>query len=149
MLRREMFGVVGAGVGLAALGAQADEPHSDHDGMIHRCLDACNKCMDQCNAMFHHCFELLKAGRTEHARSAQLSLDCAEFCNLSSTVMARKGPLMAEACATCAEACAACAAECEKFDSREMKECAAVCRSCEKVCREMTAHLKSAPRPTR
>ncbi len=150
MKRREALGALGAGAaGLAALsagGATAQEPakHQGHDhAMAASCLKACSDCMNACNMMFHHCFELTKQGKTEHALAAHLAVDCAEFCSTSATLIGRHSPLMGTACAACAEACDACAAECEKHDDPMMKECAKECRRCAESCRAMVKAMGS------
>jgi hypothetical protein len=140
MDRRELLGVLGASAGLIAVASaraqQAGQYH--HRDEVHQaCLKACQECQQECDETFHHCYTEVAAGKKEHARPLHLVIDCAAFCDLSATVMARESPLMAHACNACAEACKACAAECDRFDSQKMKECANSCRKCERACREM------------
>ena len=140
MNRREVFGVLGAGVaGLAALEsgeANAQHPHH-HDKLHGDCLDACNECFTVCNETFHHCFEKVKDGHKQHYRAASLTIDCQTFCRQTAELMARESELVGAACLACAEACHKCAEECAKHDDDQMRECVKSCRQCEKACREM------------
>ena len=139
MNRREILGAVGLGVAGVALGAnaaRAQHPHH-HDKLHGDCLKASEACATICNETFHHCFEKVKDGHAEHHRVAVLTIDCQEFCRLSSELMARESPLAATACLACADACKACAAECSRHDDPQMKECAEACKACETLCREM------------
>ncbi len=129
MNRRELLGVLGAGaVGLTALAGgptQAQDgrhPHH-HDPEHGDCLKACLHGSEVCNETFHYSFGHLKDGHTEHAKVAELTIDCQDFCTLSATLLSRESSLVAFACMACAEACKACAAECMKHDDKQMKEC--------------------------
>jgi len=150
MHRREILTVFGAAAtGLAfanEASAQHEGHHHPHDKVHEDCLNACATCKRECDEMFHHCFTELAAGKKEHAKALHLANDCAAFCDLSATMIARQSPLMAHACLACAEACKACAAECDRFDSPQMKECAAACRTCERTCREMMRSMGSGAR---
>ena len=138
MDRRELLGAVGAAAaGLVATGRAGAAPTHDRDKAHEDCLKACTHCKEECDAMFHHCLGELAAGKATHAKTLQLAADCAAFCDLSATMIARMSPLMVESCRACAEACAACAAACGKFDSAEMRACAKACRDSETSCREM------------
>jgi hypothetical protein len=140
MQRRECLGVLGAtAAGLAAISAtSAQAQHSVTLDKAHEsCYEACSSCAKSCDMTFHHCVRMLAEGKKEHARALHMVADCAEFCKLSATMIARHSPLMVQSCASCAEACKACAAACSKFDSEEMKACAEACKKCEESCREM------------
>jgi len=149
MDRREMLGMVGAGaIGLTAMAARADEKVCDEsccelDKVHADCFKACSDCAKACDQTFHHCFMQVAAGKKEHAKSLHLASDCAGFCTLSASMIAKHSPLMAYSCASCADACKATAAEVEKFDSEEMKAAAKTLRACEKSCREMVASMAS------
>jgi len=137
MHRRELLGVLGATVAglIAVTGGEAhaapmDKAHED-------CLKACTDCAKECGETFHHCYMQVAQGKKEHAKALHLVSDCAEFCGLSASMIAKHSPLMVHSCLACAEACKACATECDKFDSAEMKACAKSCRECEKSCLEM------------
>ncbi len=139
MNRREILGVAGlslAGVALGATESRAQHPHH-HDPAHGECLKACAECATICNETFHHCFDKLKDGHTEHHRAAILTIDCHAFCCLSADLMERESPLIATACRACAEACQTCAEECAKHDDPQMKECAEACKKCEASCHAM------------
>jgi hypothetical protein len=146
MDRREMLGMLGAGaVGLAAVqGREALAQHEGHhhDKVHEDCLKACSDCAKACDETFHHCYEMVAAGKKEHAKSLHLLSDCAGFCGLSACMIAKHSPLMAHSCAACAEACKDTAAECDKFGSDEaMKAAVKTLRDCEKSCRSMVASM--------
>jgi hypothetical protein len=151
--RREVFGVLGTGAAGFALmanrseagddrGAQAGEKQAGHDprheAMLRECDEACGHCEAACNAAFHHCIHQAAAGKAEHAKMAQLVVDCAAFCTLSAAMISRHSSLMIESCRACAEACRRCAEECGTASADEMmKACAAACKRCEESCRNM------------
>jgi hypothetical protein len=151
--RRDLLGVLGTGAaGLALLtnrsvagddqvAPAADDKHTrehGHAAMMKECAEACGHCEATCNETFHHCVAQAAAGKTEHARMAQMVIDCAAFCNLSATMMARHSALMVESCRACGEACRHCAEHCSSSASDEMmKKCVAACRKCEESCRKM------------
>jgi hypothetical protein len=151
--RRELFGVLGTGAaGLALMAnrseagderaAQAGEKHAGpdprHEAMLRECDEACGHCEAACNAAFHHCISQAAAGKAEHAKMAQLVVDCAAFCTLSAAMISRHSSLMIESCRACAEACHRCAEECGTAAADEMmKTCATACKRCEESCRNM------------
>lgn len=143
MKRRDMLGTIGAGVaGIATLSAtsakaqQASATH--HRDKIHEdCLNACSDCARMCDETFHHCYVQVAEGKRDHAKSLHLVSDCASFCNLSASMIAKHSPLMMQSCAACGSACATTATEVERFDAPEMKAAAQALRKCERSCREM------------
>jgi hypothetical protein len=142
--RREVLGVLGTGpAGLALLtnrskaGDDQGHPGAEHSEMLKDCAEACGHCEAACNEAFHHCITLAAAGKAEHARMAQLVVDCAAFCTLSAAMIARHSALMVESCRACAEACRRCAEECGSADHEVMKKCATSCKKCEESCRKM------------
>jgi hypothetical protein len=144
MKRREMLGVLGAGAaGLAALSsAEAQTPHANepagaHDKVHVDCLKACSECARMCDETFHHCYMQVAEGKRDHARPLHLVSDCAGFCGLSASMIAKHSPLMVQSCAACAEACRITATEVEKFDSDFMKRASQSLRNCERSCTEM------------
>ncbi len=111
--RREMLGVLGTGAaGLALLTNRSEaaagqapasgDAHANHDPrhaeMLKECDEACGHCEAACNAAFHHCISQAAAGKSEHAKMAQLVIDCAAFCTLSATMISRHSSLMIESC---------------------------------------------------
>ena len=142
MDRRDLLSLLGAGTtGLIGIGTARAFSESLTAGTLDKshqeCLNACVECARSCEMMFHHCFKLTAQGHQEHAKAAQIALDCAEFCGLSAKLIARMSPLMAISCSACAEACKKCGDECARSEMAEMKACAEICRKCEQSCREM------------
>jgi hypothetical protein len=143
--RRELLGVLGAGAaGFGLLssrseaGDEQDHGGSGHSAMLKSCAEACGHCEAACNEAFHHCIAQAAAGKPEHAKMAQMVIDCAAFCTLSAALIARHSALMVESCRACAEACRRCAEECGSSTSHEvMKNCVESCRRCEESCRNM------------
>jgi hypothetical protein len=149
--RRELLGALGAGAGLALLTNRSEaagqapgikEDHAGHDprhaAIMKECDEACGHCEAACNMAFHHCITQAANGKSEHAKMAQLVIDCAAFCTLSAALIARHSSLMSESCRACGEACRRCAEECASAAGDEMmKACATACRKCEESCRNM------------
>ena len=150
MDRRTMLGMLGVGAaGLTTLSgevANAQHPHH-HDPEHGDCLKACLHSAEVCNETFHYTFGHLKDGHAEHARVAELTIDCQGFCTLSAALLARESTLVAHACLACAEACQACAEECRKHDDKQLKECAEACLASEKSCRAMAIRAKQGKQP--
>jgi hypothetical protein len=140
MVRRELLGaltITAAGL-VGAIGRVARADHVDPlDDCHESCLGSCQTCKRACDEALHFCLSALAEGKKEYAEPLQLVADCAAFCDLSATLMARRSPLMTQACAACAIACQVCGAECDKWDRAEMKECAEACHRCEAACRAM------------
>lgn len=150
MVRREMLGLVGAGaVGLAAAGGREafGEQGHQHDKMHEDCMKECGDCARACNEAAAHCLQMLCENRGDtkmHAMAHSLAMDCAAFCTLSASLIARQSELMTYSCEACAEACRCCAEACEKNKgSQMMSECAKQCRECEESCRQMVKAMKA------
>jgi len=155
--RRELIGVLGTGAAGFAFLSNRSEAGDDqiapaanrqhghdprHAAMLKECAEACGHCAAACNEAFHHCVTQAAAGKTEHAKMAQMVGDCAAFCTLSAAMIARHSALMVESCRACAEACRRCAEECSSGSSDEhMKNCIAACKSCEESCRNMVKSM--------
>lgn len=121
---------------------QAEDAPAHHAHFL-KCARACTDCQTQCDSCFAHCKSLLAQGKKEHETTAQLCVDCAEFCKLAATMSARMSPLAGDACDSCMKACEKCAAACEKYpDDKHMADCAKSCRACAASCKEMVQHLK-------
>jgi hypothetical protein len=140
MIRRELLGamsVTAAGL-VTAIGRIARADNQDHHDEVHEsCLKNCQGCKRECDEAFHACYSALGDGKKDYARALHLVADCAAFCDLSATLIARQSPLMTHACAACAQACQACGAECDKFNDAALKDCARACHDCEASCRAM------------
>jgi hypothetical protein len=136
------FAVLSASSGLSVPTVRAAEKdEKGHMAMCAECAKVCGECQVACDVNFHHCFKMVESGKKEHAKAAHLSVDCAEFCAISSKLMARQSELAGAACEACAKACETCCAECEKYaDIPEMKACAESCKKCAASCREMVKH---------
>ena len=118
---------------------RAEHEHAKH---FNECAKACADCQLQCDMCFKHCQDLAAEGKKEHATTAQLCVDCADFCKLAGSLSARQSMLAGSACESCAKACDMCATSCEKFpDNKHMAQCAKSCRECAKACRAMLKHV--------
>jgi hypothetical protein len=142
MDRRTMMGMVGAGaVGLAAFPGRVAKAGT-LDNVHEDCLKACSDCAKACDETFHHCYKEVAEGKRDHAKPLHYLSDCAAFCGLSSSMIARHSPLMVDSCQSCAMACHKTAAVVEKFDSEEMRIAAVKLRACEKSCLAMVEAMK-------
>jgi len=144
MIRRELLGALGiTAAGLAgAIGRVARADQEDHHDEVHEsCLKNCQACERECDEAFHHCYARLAEGKKEYAKVLHLVADCAGFCDLSATLMARRSSLMVHACAACAAACQACGAECDQYNEPKLKDCARACHDCEASCRAMVKFM--------
>jgi hypothetical protein len=143
--RREVLGALAlgtAGVTLAAKKTDAAQDRSEGDAknkaIMKTCHDVCNECAEACNKAFHHCLEQAAAGKARHARTAQMTADCAAFCALSAELIGRQSALLVVSCRGCADACRLCASECGTFDTDlALKMCVDACNRCEESCRNM------------
>lgn len=143
--RRELLGVVGTGAAGLALLTNRSEAGDDKDhhaaghstNMLKECAEACGHCEAACNEAFHHCISQAGTGKAEHARMAQMVIDCAAFCTLSAAMIARHSPLMVDSCRACEEACRKCAQECASASHDVMKSCVESCKKCAESCHNM------------
>jgi hypothetical protein len=144
MIRREMLGalsVSAAGL-VGAIGRGARGGHENLRDEVHRsCFTNWQACKRECHLAVHHCYAKLTEGDKAYAKALQLVADCAAFCVLSATLIARRSPLVAHACSACALACQDCGTECDKLKERELNDCARACPNCETTCRSMVKSL--------
>ncbi len=98
------------------------------------CADACTMCADAC---------LGETDVQKMVNCIRLDLDCADICQATARIFARKGmsagPAANALLTACAEACKACGDECEAHGQHGMKHCqvcAEACRRCEQACRQ-------------
>jgi hypothetical protein len=111
--------------------------------MYARCAKACKTCMTACQTCTTHCEAMIKSGMTEHRKTARISADCRDLCDVAARLCARKGPMTADACKACLSACDACGKECKKYPAmKPMKDCGKACDVCEKACKEMIVALR-------
>ncbi len=122
--------------------SRAADDKAEHGEHFMKCAKSCADCQLQCDSCFQHCLMLTAEGKKEHAKTAQLLVDCAECCKTCATLCARQSPLAAHMLESCAKCCDDCAAACEKnSDDKKMAACAKSCRDCARDCREMLKHL--------
>src|SRR5438874_2306011 len=122
--------------------ARAGHEHAEH---LLKCAKVCADCQLQCDSCFKHCLSLVAGGNTEHKKSAQLCVDCADCCKLCAALCARQSPLANPVLDCCAKCCDQCAAGCEKLpQDKHMAQCAKSCRDCAQECRAMLKHVGTA-----
>ncbi len=110
--------------------------HKEHEKII---LEL-NACINECNHCFNEC--LNEKDVKMLAKCIQLNLECADFCQLSSTLIARNSEQAHEMLLLCAKVCERCADECVKHQNDHCKHCAEVCRKCAETCNEHLAVIK-------
>jgi len=129
-------------IAIAALTLFASTVQQEHAEHYMECATACNTCELQCESCFKHCLTLVADGQKEHAKTAQICVDCAACCRTCATLCARESTLSGPMLECCAKCCAECAAACEKFpDDKHMSGCAKSCRDCAKECQKMLKQL--------
>lgn len=102
------------------------------------CAEACDNCARHCELCAAHCARMIADGKKEHLETLRLCQDCAAFCQATSRITAKDGPMKDLIAMNCADACKRCGDACEKHAHDPiMKRCAEECRKCEKACREM------------
>jgi len=69
----------------------------------------------------------------------ELDMDCADFCRLTASFIARRSDFVELVCQDCAEICTACADQCEQHASDHCGACARACRSCAEACLKVGA----------
>ncbi len=150
MDRREMIGIVGAGaIGLTTLASRegrADEPSAKLDEVHKECLEACGDCARACDMAANHCLDQVALGNKSHARPLRFTTDCAGFCTLAATNIARHSPLMAISCEACGSACRETLGVVSSSDLPEMKAAIVALERCEKSCRAMIEAMGRRPR---
>lgn len=104
---------------------------------MEKCIRDCTECYQDCISCITHC--LSQGGK--HAEQSHIStlMECAQFCQMSASLMLLKGKLAFEHCQLCAQACDSCAESCEEIDPNDsmMMKCAQSCRKCAESCRSM------------
>jgi hypothetical protein len=104
---------------------------------MEQCIRDCIACYQECMSCIPHCLE--QGGRHVEQRHITLMMECAQMCNMSSTLMQLKGEFAYEHCQVCARVCEACAESCSSIDPNDsmMQKCADACRRCADSCRNM------------
>ena len=143
MDRRELLGVLGTtGAGLVAMSGRAVAPSQQATITATRTTTVSRPARNvraSCNETFRHCYDQVAQGKKEHAKALRLVVDCAQFCNLSSDMVASDSPLMVYSCAASRGVQVVRVTECDKHEASEMKNCAKACYACEKTCRAMVS----------
>jgi len=103
--------------------------------MDESCIQACSNCAWACESCAASC--LREDNVQEMARCIRLDRDCADFCKMAATLMARECDYAKALCKQCAEVCRACAEECARHESDHCQRCAQACRSCAEECERM------------
>lgn len=110
-----------------------------------RCLDECHECALSCTVCADACVG--EDMVVDLRQCIRLCLDCADLCEVTGTVGARRTgsneSVIRQVLLACAEACARCAEECERHAQmhEHCRICAESCRRCERACREAAQTL--------
>ncbi|MBS0550629.1 MAG: four-helix bundle copper-binding protein [Proteobacteria bacterium] len=110
------------------------------DPVLTHAIEACIDCAQVCRACADACLgeEMVAMMR----RCIRLDLDCADLCDATASILARRtssnDEVLKHLVDTCAEACRICADECAKHGQQHehCKVCAETCRACEQACRD-------------
>ncbi|MCW6076570.1 four-helix bundle copper-binding protein [Clostridium sporogenes] len=111
-------------------------------GIVTNSTDKFQKCIDECNKCAQACYECFKACLNEpdvNARKNCIGIlaECAQMCQMSSSMMSMDGEFTKEHCQLCATICDKCAQECEMFKDDHCQKCAQECHICANECRNM------------
>src|SRR3981081_272501 len=115
-------------------------------GMLAATIDALNDCAQACTADADD--DLSEQNVTERVKCIRLSLDCADVCTATVSVISRQTEYDANITKQLLEACAATCKSCgDEFERHaQMHEhcrgCDAACRRCERACRELLDAVK-------
>ncbi|MFC2970747.1 four-helix bundle copper-binding protein [Azotobacter bryophylli] len=105
--------------------------------MNESCIQACSNCALACETCSASC--LRESDVQAMARCVALDMDCADFCKVAATLMARGSDYAKAVCQQCAEVCRACGEECARHEAEHCQRCAQACRSCAEECERMAA----------
>lgn len=101
------------------------------------CIEACYTCAEAGGHCAASCLQQTNA--SEMARCIRLSIDCAETCLTTASLMARSSEMSGVLCQACAYVCEACAEECAKHGTEHCDRCAEACRACAEECQRLAA----------
>ena len=96
------------------------------------CIEACNACATQCETCAASC--LIEPSVQHMANCIALDLDCAAYCRMTASLLARGSQFVELVCQDCAEICHACAEECSQHAMQHCQQCAEACRRCAEAC---------------
>ncbi|WP_349617325.1 four-helix bundle copper-binding protein [Azotobacter salinestris] len=105
--------------------------------MYESCIQACSHCAWACEACAASC--LREDNVQMMARCIALDMDCADFCKMAATLMARGSDYAQAFCRQCAQVCRACGEECARHEAEHCQRCAQACRACAEECERMAA----------
>ena len=92
-----------------------------------------------CAKMALSCADACVAEAMDMSQCVRLCSDCADICDTTARLGARRTGsnehILVEMLELCARACEECAAECEKHDNDHCRLCATMCRECAADCR--------------
>lgn len=108
-----------------------------YSSLYESCIQACSNCAWACETCTASC--LREDNAQAMARCIELNMDCAAFCKLAATLMARESDYAMAFCKQCAEVCHACGEECARHEADHCQSCAQACRSCAEECERMAA----------
>ncbi len=101
---------------------------TENNQLLHE-LNACAIVSNMC-----YYFSLHGKDVTVTTRCIELSRDCADLCQLASSMLGRGTKEITSILKICAKLCIECADECENFDEEHYQKCARVCRKCAEMC---------------
>lgn len=127
----------------------AANPATAQRGLLDDCLEASAQCDLACVACADAC---LGERQVDALRACiRLNIDCADTCDLTARLLARRRTgdpeFLRAQLEACARICASCGAECVRH-ARHHEPCriaAEACRRCEERCREALLALSSGP----
>jgi hypothetical protein len=95
--------------------------------VLSNCVIKCNRCTSAC---------LNEQDVKMLVRCIKLDIDCAEICQLTTSLIARGSDQIHHLLNECAKICIACAEECEKHKHMDhCEKCAEACRDCAETCK--------------
>lgn len=107
------------------------------------CIEACQACANACDHCSTACLKEQDVARM--ARCIELDIQCAQFCRLAASAMARGSEFAQAICQLCAEICETCGEECAQHDMDHCRDCAQACRQCAEACRQMAGQGAATP----
>lgn len=113
-------------------------------GIATNLADKYQACIDKCNSCTQTCYECYKACLNEPDVNARkncigMLIECAQMCQMSTSLMSMDGQFIKEHCTLCATICDKCAAECDMFQNDHCTKCATECYACAEECKKMTS----------
>ena len=105
------------------------EEGEEADDVIQQCVEDSNECSLVCTETVTYALQM--GGAHVELPVVRTLMDCADACQLSSTLLLRRSELAVRMCTLTAEICEQCAERCDQFlDDQWMVECSETCRRC-------------------